>query len=73
MPDVITFTSEGDDPSGRRRQGVDRHDAAPVRPAQGCELGVPPDAHPCMNASTFMDGKKTEVEAGDYQTRRLPA
>ena len=42
MPDVITFTSEGDDPSGRRRQGVDRPDAAPVRPAQGCELGVPP-------------------------------
>ena len=42
MPDVITFTSEGDDPSGRRRQGVDRPDAAPVRPAQRCELGVPP-------------------------------
>ena len=38
MPDVITCTSEGDDPRGRRRQGVSRSDDAPAgRPAQGCE------------------------------------
>ena len=40
MPDVITCTSEGDDPSGRGRQGVDRPDDAPAGPAQGCELGA---------------------------------
>ena len=40
MPDVITCTSEGDDPSGRRRPGVNRPDDAPARPAQGCELGA---------------------------------
>ena len=37
MPEVITCTSEGDDPSGRRRQGVNRPDDAPARLAQGCE------------------------------------
>ena len=40
MPDVITCTSEGDDPSGRGRQGVDRPDDAPAGPAHGCELGA---------------------------------
>ena len=40
MPDVITCISEGDDPSGRRRPGVNRSDDAPARPAQGCEPGA---------------------------------
>ena len=40
MPDVITCTSEGDDPSGRGRQGVNRPDDAPAGPAHGCELGA---------------------------------
>ena len=40
MPDVITCTSEGDDPSGRGRQGVNRPDDAPAGPAYGCELGA---------------------------------
>ena len=39
MPDVITCISEGDDPSGRRRQGVNRSDDT-GRPAQGCEPGA---------------------------------
>ena len=40
MPDVITCTSEGDDPRGRRRQGVNRSDDAPAGPAPGCEPGA---------------------------------
>ena len=40
LPDVITCISEGDDPRGRRRQGVSRPDDAPVGPAQGCEPGA---------------------------------
>ena len=40
MPDVITCTSEGDDPSGRGRQGVNRPDDAPAGSAHGCELGA---------------------------------
>ena len=40
MPDVITCTSEGDDPSGRRRQGVNRPDDRTGRPAQGCKPGA---------------------------------
>ena len=32
--------SEGDDPRGRGRQGVDRPDDAPAGPAHGCELGA---------------------------------
>ena len=40
MPDVITCTSEGDDPSGRGRQGVNRPDDAPAGPAHGCEFGA---------------------------------
>ena len=40
MPDVITCTSEGNDPSGRCRQGVKRPADAPGRPAQGCESGA---------------------------------
>ena len=39
-PDVITCTSEGDDPRGRGRQGVNRPDDAPAAPAHGCELGA---------------------------------
>ena len=39
-PDVITCTSEGDDPRGRGRQGVNRPDDAPAGPAHGCELGA---------------------------------
>ena len=35
MPDVITCISEGDDPRGRRRQGVNRSDDAPVGQRQG--------------------------------------
>ena len=42
MPDVITFTSEGDDPAVAVVRASTGPDAAPVRPAQGCELGVPP-------------------------------
>ena len=34
-PDVITCTSEGDDPSGRRRQGVNRPDDAPAGRRKG--------------------------------------
>ena len=35
MPDVITCISEGDDPRGRRRQGVNRSDDAPAGQRQG--------------------------------------
>ena len=35
MPDVITCISEGDDPRGRRRQGVNRSDDTPVGQRQG--------------------------------------
>ena len=35
MPDVITCISEGDDPCGRRRQGVNRSDDAPAGQRQG--------------------------------------
>ena len=38
MPDVITCTSEGDDPSGRRRQGVNRPDDAPAGRRKGASL-----------------------------------
>ena len=38
MPDVITCTSEGDDPSGRRRQGVNRPDDAPAGRLKGASL-----------------------------------
>ena len=54
MPDVITCISEGDDPRGRRRQGVNRSDDAPAgqrqgvsrvprlaRPARWSQLGKP--------------------------------
>ena len=40
LPDAVTCTSEGDDPHGRRRQGVSRPDDAPVGPAQGCGPGA---------------------------------
>ena len=40
MPDAITCTSEGDDPRGRRRQGVNRRDDTPTRPAQGASFGA---------------------------------
>ena len=45
MPDVITCTSEGDDPSGRRRQGVNRPDDAPAGRRKGASL-VPGLARP---------------------------
>ena len=45
MPDVITCTSEGDDPSGRRRQGVNRPDDAPAGRCKGASL-VPGLARP---------------------------
>ena len=32
--------AKGTTPSGRRRQGVNRPDDVPARPAQGCELGA---------------------------------
>ena len=38
MPDVITCTSEGDDPRGRRRQGVNRPDDAPAGQCKGASL-----------------------------------
>ena len=38
MPDVITCTSEGDDLSGRRRQGVNRPDDAPAGRRKGASL-----------------------------------
>ena len=40
MPDVITCTSEGDDPRGRRRQGVNRSDDAPAGQRPACEPGA---------------------------------
>ena len=45
MPDVITCISEGDDPSGRRRQGVNRSDDAPAGRRKGASL-VPGLARP---------------------------
>ena len=42
---VITCTSEGDDPSGRRRQGVNRPDDAPAVQRKGASL-VPRLARP---------------------------
>ena len=42
---VITCTSEGDDPSGRRRQGVNRPDDAPAGRRKGASL-VPRFARP---------------------------
>ncbi len=38
MPDVITCISEGDDLSGRRRQGVNRPDGAPAGQRKGASL-----------------------------------
>ena len=38
MPDVITCISEGDDLSGRRRQGVNRPDGAPAGRRKGASL-----------------------------------
>ena len=38
MPDVITCISEGDDPRGRRRQGVNRPDDAPAGQCKGASL-----------------------------------
>ena len=35
MPDVITCISEGDDPSGRRRQSGNRSDDAPAGRRKG--------------------------------------
>ena len=40
MPDVITCTSEGDDPRGRRRQGVNRSDDAPAGRRKGASRGA---------------------------------
>ena len=40
MPDVITCTSEGDDPRGRRRQGVSRSDDAPAGRRKGASRGA---------------------------------
>ena len=45
MPDAITCTSEGDDPNGRCRQGVNRRDDAPAGQRKGASL-VPPLARP---------------------------
>ena len=45
MPDVITCTSEGDDPSGRRRRGVNRHDDVPAVRRKGASP-VPGYARP---------------------------
>ena len=45
MPDVITCTSEGDDPSGRRRQGVNRPDDVPAVRRKGASP-VPGYARP---------------------------
>ena len=45
MPDVITCTSEGDDPNGRCRQGVNRPDDAPAGQRKDASV-VPPLARP---------------------------
>ena len=45
MPDVITCTSEGDNPSGRRRQGVNRPDDAPAGRLKGASLVPIQGAH----------------------------
>ena len=46
MPDVITCISEGDDPRGRRRQGVNRPDDAPAGQCKGASPGAKVLARP---------------------------
>ena len=49
MPDVITCISEGDDPSGRRRQGVIRSGDVPADQRKGASL-VPRLARPARSS-----------------------
>ena len=46
MPDVITCISEGDDPRGRRRQGVNRSDDAPAGLRAAVRRLATPDRSP---------------------------